>query len=73
MPTYDYHCESCGQDFTVLQKISDTKPLCPQGGASSVAKKLSAPAVHGASKASRPDPLAGCGYTCRSTSCGCKH
>jgi hypothetical protein len=38
-----------------------------------VTKKLSAPAVHGASKVSRPDPFAGSGHACGSTGCGCKH
>lgn len=73
MPTYDFHCESYGQDFTVLQKISDPKPACPACGTSSVTKKLSAPAVHGASKASRPEPSAGSGHACGSAGCGCKH
>jgi putative FmdB family regulatory protein len=31
MPTYDYHCEKCGQDFEFVQSMND-KPLqkCPK-------------------------------------------
>jgi putative FmdB family regulatory protein len=44
MPTYDYHCQSCGHDFTVLHKISDPAPECPQCHGEA-RKKLCAPAV----------------------------
>ena len=43
MPIYAYKCESCGYAKDVLQKMSDT-PLtdCPQCGASSFKKQLTA-------------------------------
>lgn len=43
MPIYAYKCESCGFAKDVLQKMSDT-PLtdCPQCGASSFKKQLTA-------------------------------
>jgi putative FmdB family regulatory protein len=43
MPIYEYHCQACGQDTEVLQKISDApKTDCPQCGQSSLVKKVSA-------------------------------
>lgn len=43
MPFYEYHCQACGQDTEVLQKISDApKTECPQCGQSSLVKKVSA-------------------------------
>lgn len=43
MPIYAYQCESCGYARDVLQKLSDV-PLtdCPQCGASSFKKQLTA-------------------------------
>ena len=33
MPTYDYECDSCGHDFELFQKISDSvKKKCPECG-----------------------------------------
>ena len=45
MPIYAYRCDSCGVRKDVLQKISDA-PLaqCPDCGADSFRKELSAPA-----------------------------
>jgi putative FmdB family regulatory protein len=45
MPIYEYHCESCGQTFEVLQKFSD-KPTekCPRCSAP-VQRLLSVPAL----------------------------
>lgn len=40
MPTYSYHCESCGKTFTVVQSLSEhvkEKPLCPKCGGKAVA------------------------------------
>jgi putative FmdB family regulatory protein len=43
MPLYEYHCEACGKDIEVLQKISDPpRTECPACGKPSLAKKLSA-------------------------------
>jgi len=46
MPTYDYRCQSCGHEFTVMHKISDPAPECPECRGEA-RKKLCAPAVHG--------------------------
>lgn len=44
MPIYEYHCDSCGENFDAIQKFSDA-PLsaCRQCGAEGVRKLLSAP------------------------------
>lgn len=43
MPLYEYTCNKCGRDFTVLLLKSDEKPSCPTPGCKSeeVTKKLS--------------------------------
>ncbi len=40
MPTYDYHCETCGQDFEYFQSMSSPKlTTCPENlCASAIAK-----------------------------------
>ena len=45
MPIYEYVCGACGNAHEALQKISDA-PLtdCPECGAASLKKKVSAPA-----------------------------
>jgi len=45
MPIYEYQCESCGHQLEALQKMSDA-PLveCPECGAQSLKKKVSAAA-----------------------------
>jgi len=45
MPIYEYVCGACGNPHEALQKISDA-PLtdCPECGASTLKKKVSAPA-----------------------------
>lgn len=54
MPTYDYHCETCGRDFEAYQSFSDdSTPKCPgreegsckSRGKGRVAKVFSAPAI----------------------------
>jgi putative FmdB family regulatory protein len=73
MPTYDYQCKSCAHSFTAMHKISEAAPNCPSCGGE-VKKLLSAPAVHGGSRA--PEPMA-CGAPsfqgCGSGMCGHKH
>lgn len=41
MPTYEYHCESCGHSFDALQKITSS-PLtrCPECGEESLRRGL---------------------------------
>jgi len=44
MPIYEYRCSSCGQEFEILQKVSDA-PLkkCPECGKPALQKLISAP------------------------------
>lgn len=43
MPIYGYHCQACGHDFELMQKMSDPAPdACPSCGQSEVRKQLSA-------------------------------
>ena len=46
MPLYEYRCESCGHQFEVIQKFSDTPiDVCPKCKAGPVEKLLSSPAI----------------------------
>jgi len=39
MPTYSYHCETCGKSFDIVQSLSEhakTKPNCPKCGGKEV-------------------------------------
>ena len=74
MPTYDYQCKACSHPFTVMHKISDPAPVCPECGGEAK-KLLSAPAIHGRGGASAEPP---CGMPsfqggCGSGMCGHKH
>ena len=45
MPIHEYQCQACQNQIEALQKISDTPLLdCPQCGAASLKKKVSAAA-----------------------------
>ncbi|MGX2040852.1 FmdB family zinc ribbon protein [Methylocaldum sp. MU1018] len=70
MPTYDYQCKACKHEFTAMHKISEAAPKCPDCGGE-VRKKLSAPAVHGASAGK--EAAIGAGHGCGMGACGCKH
>jgi putative FmdB family regulatory protein len=40
MPTYDYHCETCGQDFEYFQSMSSPKlTTCPENLCASATAK----------------------------------
>ncbi|MEZ5593185.1 MAG: zinc ribbon domain-containing protein [Gammaproteobacteria bacterium] len=43
MPIYEYHCDSCGHELEVMQKLADA-PLtdCPECETSALRKKISA-------------------------------
>jgi len=69
MPTYDYQCLSCDNEFSAMRKISEDAPPCPACGGE-VKKKLSAPAVHGGSQKSTPSPQ---GHGCGMGGCGHRH
>ena len=47
MPTYEYKCFSCGENFETFQKISDS-PIssCPMCNSDNVKRLLSATAFH---------------------------
>lgn len=73
MPTYDYHCESCEHDFSAFHKMSDPAPACP-GCGGEVKKKVSAPAVHGATSGAQSTAAApASGHGCSAGGCGCRH
>jgi putative FmdB family regulatory protein len=43
MPIYGFHCQSCGHDFEVMQKMSDPAPgACPSCGQAELRKQLTA-------------------------------
>jgi len=47
MPIYEYSCMACGHGFELVQKISDMPAsICPECGAVSVEKIMSAGAFH---------------------------
>ena len=43
MPTYEYHCEGCGRDFEVKQRISE-EPLKTHEGCGGAVRRLLSPA-----------------------------
>src|SRR3954471_21230556 len=46
MPLYEYHCQSCGHRFEVIQKFSDVLvSVCPNCGKGPVVKLMSSPAI----------------------------
>ena len=45
MPIYEFECNSCGNRFDRLQKLSDPDPdTCPDCGAAQVRRRVTAPA-----------------------------
>jgi putative FmdB family regulatory protein len=48
MPTYEYRCEGCGREFTVVLTVSEhdkAKPRCPKCKSAKVQHALSAVTV----------------------------
>jgi putative FmdB family regulatory protein len=43
VPTYEYHCEGCGRDFEVKQRISE-EPLKTHDGCGGAVRRLISPA-----------------------------
>jgi putative FmdB family regulatory protein len=43
VPTYEYHCEACGRDFEVKQRISE-EPLKTHDGCGGAVRRLLSPA-----------------------------
>ena len=61
MPIFGYQCEACGHQFDELQKLgADPLLECPECGAASLQKLLSAPSFHlkgsGWSNSKEPKP-----------------
>jgi putative FmdB family regulatory protein len=71
MPTYEYQCEACKNEFTAMHKISETAPKCPNCGGD-VRKMISAPAVHSGGGA-RNEAALSQGHGCGAGACGCRH
>jgi len=68
MPTYDYRCNQCAQQFEIYQRLSAPAPSCPRCGGEARRTFLSAPAVHGAMARGREmavSALPQCGKGCR--------
>ncbi|MBI4409266.1 MAG: zinc ribbon domain-containing protein [Gemmatimonadetes bacterium] len=45
MPVYEYHCASCGEDFTHVETMREHEgahPQCPKCGSTQVEQRLSA-------------------------------
>ena len=60
MPLYEYHCDECGQDFTLLQPatVNKEETLCSECGSSRVTHKFStfASKIQGVSPMSKARP-----------------
>ena len=63
MPIYEYLCESCGQNYEQLRRMSeaDNSLQCPSCSSSDVHRKLSAFATTSGSPDSAPSAGGGCG------------
>jgi putative FmdB family regulatory protein len=46
MPLFDFHCPACQNDFELLVR-GDNVPSCPECGANSLQKRVSAPQAPG--------------------------
>jgi len=67
MPIYEYTCESCRHDFEALVRSSE-QPVCPECGATALAKRFSVPAAHTAGSSALP--IAPRGGPCGMGGCG---
>lgn len=61
MPMYDYQCQSCRAMFEELVRSADEPVICPECGAESAQRQLSAPSILGTGRAqdSAPSPQRG--------------
>ncbi len=66
MPLYEYHCEECDQEFTLLQPASVNKDetTCSECGSSRVSHKFStfSSKIQGVSAASKKKPVTEADY-----------
>ena len=68
MPTYDYQCSACRDQFEARRSLAADAPLCPQCGGPTMRIILSAPAIHGALARGRDlaaRSIPECGKGCR--------
>ncbi len=70
MPLYEYRCEACTKEFTLLQSMSVAagKTVCPSCGESRTRRLFSAFATKGPEGGGTPGPAAG---GCAPGGCGC--
>lgn len=61
MPVYEYHCETCGEDFDLFVRSATkrSEPECPRCGSTKVKKAVSLFGVGGTG--TRGDRSASCG------------
>jgi len=61
MPVYEYHCETCGEDFDLFVRSATqrSEPECPHCGSTDVKKAISLFGVGGAG--ATLDSRASCG------------
>ncbi len=69
MPLYEYHCQSCNQDFEKMVRMSeaDKLPECPHCKSGTTHKKISVFATRGVNS-SLSTSAAGGGGSCSSSS-----
>ena len=68
MPTYDYLCNDCNDQFKAFHGMYDPKPKCGSCGGITTKLIVSAPAIHGAMARGRDLAIASlpqCGPGCR--------
>jgi putative FmdB family regulatory protein len=70
MPLYEYRCDGCGHQFTLLQavKVRPGETICPKCGAQDNRRLFSAFATKGNQAGDLPSPNRG---GCETGGCGC--
>lgn len=63
MPVYEYHCETCGEDFDLFVRSATQRkePECPRCGSAKVKKAVSLFGVGGAGASRNSDASCGPG------------
>lgn len=72
MPIFEYHCQSCEDDFEQIVFNAQTKVKCPHCKSSKVNKKISAFSFKSGSKFVASSSSGGCG-SCSSHHCSTCH
>jgi putative FmdB family regulatory protein len=67
MPTYDYHCQSCGAEFEVRMSMTayaeGPRPACPTCGATDVERAFTAVNVLTGGRGASPPGCGSGGFT----------